>query len=109
MKNQMEIDTLLKYVCKELRKRRQDKKMTLDDVGFDLGYNSSYIGKIERAEQRTISFYMLVTLANYYDVKIETVISLARLQYNIDQQEALEKEKQKQQEAERQKAEEDNL
>ncbi|MFW3619476.1 helix-turn-helix domain-containing protein [Staphylococcus caprae] len=109
MKNQMEIDTLLKYVCKELRKRRQDKKMTLDDVGFELGYNSSYIGKIERAEQRTISFYMLVTLANYYDVKIETIISLARLQYNIDQQEALEKEKQKQQEAERQKAEEDNL
>ncbi|MFJ2041760.1 helix-turn-helix domain-containing protein [Streptomyces sp. NPDC088019] len=107
MNNQMDINTLLKYVCKELRKRRKDKKLTLDDVGFDLGYNSSYIGKIERAEQRTISFYMLVTLANYYDVKIETVIALARLQYNIDQQEILEKEKQK--EAERQKAEEDNL
>lgn len=107
MNNQMDINTLLKYVCKELRKRRKDKKLTLDDVGFDLGYNSSYIGKIERAEQRTISFYMLVTLANYYEVKIETVIALARLQYNIDQQEILEKEKQK--EAERQKAEEDNL
>ncbi|MBF2142282.1 helix-turn-helix transcriptional regulator [Staphylococcus epidermidis] len=107
MNNQMDINTLLKYVCKELRKRRKDKKLTLDDVGFDLGYNSSYIGKIERAEQRTISFYMLVTLANYYEVKIETVIALARLQYNIDQQEILEKKKQK--EAERQKAEEDNL
>ena len=105
MNNQMDINTLLKYVCKELRKRRKDKKLTLDDVGFDLGYNSSYIGKIERAEQRTISFYMLVTLANYYEVKIETVIALARLQYNIDQQEILEKKKQK--EAERQ--EEDNL
>lgn len=108
MNNQMDINTLLKYVCKELRKRRKDKRLTLDDVGFDLGYNSSYIGKIERAEQRTISFYMLVTLANYYEVKIETVIALARLQYNIDQQEALEKEKQ-QQEAERKKAEDDNL
>ena len=107
MNNQMDINTLLKYVCKGLRKRRKDKKLTLDDVGFDLGYNSSYIGKIERAEQRTISFYMLVTLANYYEVKIETVIALARLQYNIDQQEILEKKKQK--EAERQKAEEDNL
>lgn len=60
---------VLREVGKEIRRLREEKKLTLEDVGRKIGKTKSYISKLERGE-KPISLQNLQLIADALDVDI---------------------------------------
>lgn len=78
-----EIMKLLKLLSDEFKIMRKERKLTLEDVAFDLNVSSTYIGKIENGNLKKLSLFMYIKLANYYDIDIKEVIGKAEYKYDI--------------------------
>lgn len=81
--NNNDISKLIVLVSEELKKIRKERKLTLEDVGFDLEVSSSYIGKIENGKLNKLSFFMYLKLADYYGVDIKELIGKAEYKYDV--------------------------
>lgn len=60
-----------------LRKLREHKNLTLENVSNDTGIPKSTISKIELDPMKT-SFENIVTLATYYDISIDYLLGLRK-------------------------------
>lgn len=78
-----EIIKLLKLLSDEFKTLRKERKLTLEDVAFDLKVSSTYIGKIENGNLKKLSLFMYIKLANYYDIDIKEIIGKAEYKYDI--------------------------
>lgn len=81
--NDSDIFKYMKLVAEEFKKIRKERKLTLEDVAFDLGVSSSYIGKIENGDLKKLSFYMYIKLADYYEVNLKDLIDKAEYKYEV--------------------------
>jgi len=82
--NEKELKQFIVILSNEFKRIRHDKELTLEDVGFDLDLSPSYIGKIENGRLSKMSIFMYIKLAEYYDVKLSEIISLAEEKYEAN-------------------------
>jgi transcriptional regulator with XRE-family HTH domain len=62
-------------IWENLRLLRKDKNKSLKDVSEDLGIDLSYLSRLERGENKNVSFEKIYNLASYYNVTIEQLVN----------------------------------
>ncbi len=63
-----------------LRKIREEKKLTQEDVAFNCGISASAYGQIERNAHKS-NFETLIKIANALDVSITFLVDISNPQY----------------------------
>jgi len=58
-----------------LRVLRKYNNKALKEVSEELGIDSSYLSRLERGENKNVSFEKIYNLASYYDVTIEQLVN----------------------------------
>lgn len=79
-----ELKQFITVLSNEFRIIRKGKKMTLEDVSFDMELSASHLGKIENGRLSKMSVYMYAKLASYYDVKLSEIIDIAERKYEAN-------------------------
>ncbi|MCE5003456.1 XRE family transcriptional regulator [Staphylococcus xylosus] len=79
-----ELKQFITVLSNEFRIIRKSKKLTLEDVSFDIELSASHLGKIENGRLNKMSVYMYAKLASYYDVKLSDIIDTAERKYEAN-------------------------
>lgn len=59
-----------KIIAENVRKLRESKKMTREGLSLTLGFENSYISKLEK-QNMNITIEKLDIIANYFEIKTE--------------------------------------
>lgn len=71
---------------KRVRQLREQKGISQEQLGFDVGLHRTYIGQIERAE-KNITLKNIEKIAKQLDVNISELMDFSKLNQNINNKE----------------------